>query len=89
MTLWLRDSHIHLDGELYATVKAWVLRDGAAGWQGAGWREVAWPGRVQSFDEWDSLQSQPDAAYRAMRLARFGGSVTSLERLDAQPAARL
>jgi len=51
VTLWVRDSHAHLDGELYSAVKSWVS---GVHWEAAGWgSSVAWPGRVESFDEWD------------------------------------
>jgi|EP01043_Picozoa_sp_COSAG02_P049491 hypothetical protein len=75
VTLWMRDSHDHLDGELYTAVKTWVLA--TESWSGAGWKSVAWPGRVQSFDEWDGEEDVPTAEYAQTRLEHFGGRVQS------------
>ena len=74
VTLWLRDSAAHLDGELYAITKGWLL---GADWASAGWKSVGWPGRVESFDEWEALADIPAEDFAAMRLTRFGGSVAS------------
>ena len=75
VTLWMRDSHDHLDGELYAAVKTWILATDSE-WGATGWNSVAWPGRVQSFDEWDG-EEEMRAQYARMRLEQFGGRVPS------------
>ena len=46
-------------------------------WSAAGWKSVAWPGRVQSFDEWDGEEDMPTVQYARMRLEHFGGRVPS------------
>jgi hypothetical protein len=79
VVLWMRDSHAHLDGELYASVKTWLTASGE--WSGAGWGSLGWPGREQSFDEWEALESLPAEDYAKLRLQHFGGSVAA----PAQP----
>ena len=47
--LWVRDSHINLDSELYNTVKFWI----ESNWP---FKQIVFPGREISWDKWNELQ---------------------------------